>query len=691
MGVSDRMPENGNEERAESAPGGDRLDLTKGPAPKPSDTPEPTAAAPVPATPPQPTDAIPSPTDTTPEPTDAIPSPTDTTPEPTDAIPSPTDAVPSAEDTAPPALAVPAPAPSAAPETAPRPEQETAPNPAPAETAPNPAPAETAPNPAPATTQETAPDPAQSTAPDPAQKTPPDPAATQPPAPDNAPNSAPDSAPDNAPALAPAAPRTDPVTTTLALGTPPPSPSHSPSAPPLSPSPPPAPGFGTLPAPQPPAPGFGAPAPTPPPTAAPGPAPATATSYYLPPPAPPAPTAPLLFPPPPSRPPTVGTPADPLRALAAGLLNLSGLGIGYALLRRWAEAAVCWAATAVLLLVALPADVDGVPRGALIGYLVLLVLAAVDGARRGLRTPLARPSRAPLALALGLALLLVPAAGTVAYDGARDEAIEQMLLDRLTDTDELVEAQEGKPFSAAEDEYKTALARYDDLVEDHPGSRAAGLVPERLETFYETVAAPYDAKDYCGSVEPLTYLRTLPDTVGEDRLGELAAWPDDRLATSLLECGTGRLGTGDEGGMLGQLLSTFPDSGQAAKVEPALTAAIDTRVKALGGAEPCAATDELRAIGETADNLPGDVSARITGRTGKAVESGTYACGVDQFKDGDFAEARKTLTEFADTYKNDRNRSRAQKIAIAAEIAEDRPAAGRRLPSNGTRAAPGWT
>src|SRR5581483_10744174 len=71
--------------------------------------------------------------------------------------------------------------------------------------------------------------------------------------------------------------------------------------------------------------------------------------FAAPPPVPPMPTSPPPAPP------------DGWRAAAVALLNISGLGLGYALLRRWALMAACWAATVVLLLVALPADADGVP------------------------------------------------------------------------------------------------------------------------------------------------------------------------------------------------------------------------------------------------------------------------------------------------------------------------------------------
>src|SRR4051812_36765746 len=94
----------------------------------------------------------------------------------------------------------------------------------------------------------------------------------------------------------------------------------------------------------------------------------------------------FVVPPMPSSPPP--GPPDRLRSVAVGLLNLSGLGLGYALTRRWLLMAVCWVATIVLLLVALPADPDGVPGAAVTLYVVFLVLAAVHGALVGLRTRL---------------------------------------------------------------------------------------------------------------------------------------------------------------------------------------------------------------------------------------------------------------------------------------------------------------
>ncbi|WP_406138641.1 hypothetical protein [Streptomyces sp. NBC_01089] len=400
-------------------------------------------------------------------------------------------------------------------------------------------------------------------------------------------------------------------------------------------------------------------------------------------------------PPTPAAPPTPPAPADPLRAAAVALLNLSGLGLGYLLLGRWLALAVCWAATGALLAVALPADPDGVPVGVRVGYLAVLALAAVHGAYRGLRHTLAWPPRSPVALVLGLVLLAAPVGGAVLYDGARDEATQRMLLDRLADADRLVTQAKGQKFTDARASYSKALTAYHDLRTHHPDSRAARRLPASLHTYYETVAAPFGEKKYCDAVEPLTYLRTVPGTYGRQQLGTLAGWPDDRLATSLYECGVTGLGTSDDitppGGNLGQLLTTFPSSAQAAKVEPAVSSEIDKAAGELNGPAPCAANERLKILQGQAVGLPGkeagvdgtltDALRKDAAAAGRKVRSGTYVCGVDEYKKGDFDGALKTLTDFASAYRSDKNRARAQKIAIAAEIAQSEAAAGRHLPS----------
>ena len=382
-------------------------------------------------------------------------------------------------------------------------------------------------------------------------------------------------------------------------------------------------------------------------------------------------------------------PPDSWRAAAAGLFNLSGLGLGYVLMQRWPQAALCWIATGWLLVAALPAEPDGVPEGAVWAYGLVLVLAAAHGAWLGRRTRLTLPWRSTVAAGLGLVLLVVPAGGAVGYEAAREEAYQQMLLDRLAKTDRLVTAasQRDGGFAAAKHDYERALKAYRALGDDHPGSRAAKRIPDRLDRFYDTVAAPYSEKEYCEALQPLRYLWKLPDTMGKQRLGSLAAWPEQPLATSLFECGIANLGSDAvtqaeaDGGALAALLRDFADSEPAAKVGPAVSAEIANQSKKLKGNDPCPANKELQAISQTMDDLPeGGPGDGLRTDAAGAVESGAYACGVDEFEDDEFGAAAETLNAFADEYGDNKNAKRARQIAIAAEIAEERPEAGKKLP-----------
>lgn len=394
-----------------------------------------------------------------------------------------------------------------------------------------------------------------------------------------------------------------------------------------------------------------------------------------------------FVPPMPSAPPAA--PPDALRATAVALLNLSGLGLGYLLLRRWIPLAACLAATVVLLLVVLPADADGVPGTALVLYAVLLLLAAVHGWFAGLRTHLAWPGQRPVALVLGIVLLAVPVGGALWYDSAHKEAVERALLDRLDRADRQVTAASGEDFATAKSGYRDALAVYRDLAVHHSGSRAAAQVPDRLRTYYTTVATAYSHRDYCSAVEPLQFLRTVPDSMPKDQLGTLAHWPDDRLATSLYECGAQGLAGGgtDWVTRFGDLLSTFPDSGQAAKVVPAVDAAEKKAAKALSGKDPCGAVKQLGTLNTQIVQLSNGSSAqagglgKVAGRAARSGDAGEYQCGVKQYKDGDYEQAQQTMQQFVTDNPHDRNRDRARKIAIGAEVAQTLPAAGKKLPT----------
>ncbi|MEU5085335.1 hypothetical protein [Streptomyces sp. NPDC021356] len=398
----------------------------------------------------------------------------------------------------------------------------------------------------------------------------------------------------------------------------------------------------------------------------------------------------FVVPPMPPRPPAPPPAApDAVRAVAVALLNLTGLGLGYVLLRRWIPAGLCWAATAVLLVVALPADPDGVPAALLVAYAVVLGAAAAHGAVAGLRTRLSWPASAPVAAVLGLVLLAVPVGGGMLYGGARDEATEQMLLDRLQRADDLVRARANQPFDTAQAGFREALAVYAGLGHDHPGSRAAHRLPDRMTAYYRTVGAAYEQQKYCEAIAPLKYLRTVPDRMPKQTLGALATWPDPRLADALYACGSNELTGGQDGwtGHFGELLTAFPRSGQAAKAEPAVRSVVDRAAKDAQGDDPCTAVRRLRGLGTqirgVAATAPAVADALVSDaeRAGRGAASGVYACGVDQYRDGDFAASLTSMNDFVRDHPHDRNRARAQKIAIAAQIAQTVPAAGKRLPT----------
>ncbi|MFB7866574.1 hypothetical protein [Streptomyces sp. NPDC056069] len=393
-------------------------------------------------------------------------------------------------------------------------------------------------------------------------------------------------------------------------------------------------------------------------------------------------------PPPPPPPPG---PANPAQAVATGLLNLSCLGLGYVLLKHWKSAALCWAATVALLVVALPADPDGIPLGALVAYGIFLLAVAADGARRGLRAApeaLALPGRRGLVLPVALALLLVvPGGGSLAYGAARDEAVEQALLDRLAAADAQVKQSEGQSFTSVESTYKQALATYQDLGTEHAGSRAGKQVPDRLATYYKTVAAPYDKKDYCSAVPALKHLRALPDTVDRKLLGSLVGKADEPLAESWFECGTRTVGlAGAEttaGEHLNALLGTFPQSPFTQKIEPTLRANLSERDKKLAVA-PCDTATELRRFDTTVALLPSATFAALGRDTKGAIQRGDFACGIDHFKKKEYSEAVSAMDDYAKAYPSSPQTAQARNVAIAAEIAQESPAAGTKVPSGAT-------
>ncbi|MFF8408253.1 hypothetical protein [Streptomyces omiyaensis] len=402
------------------------------------------------------------------------------------------------------------------------------------------------------------------------------------------------------------------------------------------------------------------------------------------------------MPPPPAGPPgppgpAPGGEARPLQAVLVALLNLSCLGLGYVALRHWVSAALCWAATAGLLLAALPADADGVPTGLLVGYGAFLLAVAADGARRGLRARISFGATVRrLALPLAVVLLAAPVGGAVAYAGAhadaREEARQQALLARLAAADALVAAHEGQAYESSREDYRKALEEYEDLGTAHAASRAGKLVPARLDAYYKAVAAPYASKSYCEALAPLKHLHTLPSLVDEALLGDRPAGVEEPLAHSLYECGAAALGrstapTAESN--LGELATSFPRSPYTEKAGTAVGDAVRTRVGSLGaaGGDHCTTTEQLRALRSTAGALTTLRLEATRAEADRGVRRGVFACGTQQFGNEQFAKAVETMNGYVKDYPDGEQAAHARSIAIAAQIAEEEPEAGKRLPA----------
>lgn len=102
--------------------------------------------------------------------------------------------------------------------------------------------------------------------------------------------------------------------------------------------------------------------------------------------------------------------------------------------------------------------------------------------------------------------------------------------------------------------------------------------------------------------------------------------------------------------------------------------------KGVGGSGSCAAVEELRQLDtrigdlKTAAGDPDGKLASAASRAGRSGDDGAYDCGVQEYKSGDFSNAQQTMDKFVAGHPHHKNRARAQKIAIAAEVAQTIPA-----------------
>jgi hypothetical protein len=382
---------------------------------------------------------------------------------------------------------------------------------------------------------------------------------------------------------------------------------------------------------------------------------------------------------PPATPPEVDDATQPpARPLAAALLNLSGLGLGYLHLRAWLRLLVALAATAGLAWVALPIGREPISVWWAVGYLGALGLFALDAAllarrraRRGTPRRTVWTPRAAGRIAWAT-LAIVPLLGA-AYVVTQHEVLEQYLAHDLDQAEESLESA-GTAFGAFKKTYDTAYTTYLQTAAEHPGTRAADRVPGLIDDLY----AQAKGDNECNA---LTVVRHFAEP---GTSGPLPAVAEGELPGALHGCGMEFIGEGelsDAAEPLTELMADHPSSDPAAALPDDLAAWRDGLIKQLASKGGCT---ETAAAAGSAGFLAGFDSGKVSKLADKAraeVPAGLLKCAVRQFKAQDHLDAEANLAAILDEYPRAKETGYAERLQIATAIARLDPKAGVKLPS----------
>jgi hypothetical protein len=363
------------------------------------------------------------------------------------------------------------------------------------------------------------------------------------------------------------------------------------------------------------------------------------------------------------------TPADPppsARPLTAALLNLSGFGLGYLHLRAWVRLVVALAATAGLAWVALPIGREPIALWWAVGYLGALALFALDAAllaRRRARRPAQRRTvwspRAAGRVAWAT-LAVVPLLGA-AYVVVQHEVLEQHLAYDLDQAENSLESL-GTAFGPFTNTYDAAYVTYVQTAGDHPRTRAADRVPRLIDDLY----AQAKGDNECNVLNVVRHFAK-PGTPGP-----LQGVAEDELPGALHDCGmrsteNGAFSTARP--TLTELLKDYPASDPAAALPGELETWRDGLIKKLAGKRGCADTDDAR---DSVSFLGGFDSGKVSALADKArtrVPAGLLKCSVRQFQDGQYLAAQRNLGDILDLYPRAKETEYAERLQIAAGIA----------------------
>jgi hypothetical protein len=388
-------------------------------------------------------------------------------------------------------------------------------------------------------------------------------------------------------------------------------------------------------------------------------------------------------------------PGVPRSPIAAALLNLTGLGLGYAYLGRWRRQLLHLAGTAGLVVIAFVTGAAALPWlwvAVAVGWLGWM---AVDGWRTARDLPARSAGHAvPVAVAVVLVgavvtgYVLYGVAGGRAYTdaaAARDRGDCTTAVDgfgtvtgiyELTLSGDVARADAGRAecrvFLAAVEagergEYAEAVRLHGELRRDHPGSVLAPFVADDLRRAYEAWGAQLRAAgDHDGAVRVYRDLLVEVGTADAGVRAELAAAHLEHAGAlrGQLATLTGPPRVDAVRGAIENLLVVsreFADTPSAGAAGPGIT---DTYAAAAapGGCEALPALDHVVA-------LPDAEAAGIVADAMSDRPAALFGCGIAQYDAGSWSEASATFDRFVTEYPDDPQAAQARADAIAARAA----------------------
>lgn len=375
---------------------------------------------------------------------------------------------------------------------------------------------------------------------------------------------------------------------------------------------------------------------------------------------------------------TGGDTTAPARPRTAVLLNLSGLGLGYLHLRAWVRLVVALAATGGLVSAALPIGREPIAIWWAVGYVGALALFALDAGllarRRARRLPQRRTIWTPNGArrVAWATLAVVPLLGA-AYVVTQHEVLEQYLAQDLDQAEESLDSV-GTAFGPFKKTYDTAYATFIQTAAEHPGTRAADRVPGLVDGLY----AQAKGDEECTALEVVRHFAK-PKTPGP-----LQAVAEEELPGALHDCGMRSTEDGEFSNArptLEELLRNHPASEPATALPGDLETWRDRLIKQLKAKGGCTDTDDVRDSVHFFSGFDSGKVSKLGDKVRTQVPAGLLKCAERQFRTQQYPIALGTVGGLLGSYPRAKETEYAERLQIAAGIANLDPKAGVQLPA----------